>query len=110
MANVSDWLPDVQRYDSGADEAAVAGIVKHLGIALQKPDGDAALVSCSDKSELERVRDSWLKKKLNRSESDADLDKAIGDVCAAMSADNRKKRVTFYYLLAKNYGVLDSLK
>jgi len=47
---------------------------------------------------------------LKRAESDADLDKAIGDVCATMSGDNRKKRVTFYYLAAKHFGALDSLK
>ncbi|MEM7198919.1 MAG: DUF2853 family protein [Planctomycetota bacterium] len=109
MASAADFLPKVQSYRPDADEAAVAGIVKHLGIALQNPNGDAALVSCSDKSELERVRESWLKKKLNRSESDADLDAAIEDVCKTMSADNRKSRVTFYYLLAEKYSVLADL-
>lgn len=109
MATYTDFLPDVQRYDASADEAAVKGIVKHLGIALHKPDGDSALVSCSDKAELDRVRDGWLKKKLARSESDGDLDSAIGAVCETMKDDRRKSRVTFYYLLAKNYGVLDSL-
>lgn len=109
MADQPDWLSDVKRYDPEADEAAVKGIVKHLGIALHKPDGDAALVSCSDRSELDRVRESWLKKKLARTESDADLDKAIDAVCGTMKEDHRKKRVTFYYLLAKNLKVLDSL-
>jgi Protein of unknown function (DUF2853) len=109
MADYNDYLPDVKRYDADADEAAVKGIVKHLGIALQSKTADSALVSASDKSELDRVRESWLKKKLARTESDADLDAAIGVVATAMKADNRKQRVTFYYLLAKNYGVLESL-
>jgi len=109
MADYNDYLPDVKRYDASADEAAVKGIVKHLGIALQNKNADSALVSGSDKSELDRVRESWLKKKLARTEADADLDAAIVDVVAAMKADNHKQRVTFYYLLAKKYGVLDSL-
>ena len=109
MADYNDYLPDVKRYDEAADEAAVKGIVKHLGIALQSKTADSALVSASDKSELDRVRDSWLKKKLARTESDVELDAAVKAVAETMKGDNRKQRVTFYYLLAKNYGVLDSL-
>jgi Protein of unknown function (DUF2853) len=109
MADYNDFLPDVNRYDGAADEEAVKGIVKHLGIALQNPKADSALVSCSDKSERDRVRDSWLKKKLARTESDADLDKIVEGVCQAMKDDNRKQRVTFYYLCAKQLGVLSSL-
>jgi len=109
MADVNDFLPDVKRYAADADEAAVKGIVKHLGIALQNPKADSALVSCSDKSERDRVRDSWLKKKLARTESDADLDAIVEGVCQQMKEDNRKQRVTFYYLLADKYGVLSNL-
>lgn len=109
MADHHDFLPDVKRYDADADEAAVKGIVKHLGIALQNKNGDAAFVAGSDKSELERVRDSWLKKKLARPEHDADLDQAISSVLATMKDDHRKQRVTVYYLLAKRFGVLKSL-
>ena len=109
MADPNDFLPDVQRYAPSADADAVKGIVKHLGIALQNPKGDAAFVSCSDKSERDRVRDSWLKKKLARTEADADLDKLVEEVCQTMKADNRKQRVTFYYLLADKLGVLGSL-
>ena len=57
-----DYNADVKRYKPDANAKAVAGIVKHLGIALKSKD--ASLVSCSSKEELARVRDSWLKKKL----------------------------------------------
>ena len=67
------------------------------------------MVSCSSKDELERVRDSWLKKKLALADSDADLDKAIKDVCETMKADRQKARVTFYYLLAQKYGKVVNL-
>ncbi len=104
---MSAYLDDVKRYVPDADPAAVDGIVKHLGIALKSKD--ASMVSCSSKDELDRVRDSWLKKKLALAHSDGDLDKGIKDVCEIMKADHQKARVTFYYLLAGKYGKLSSV-
>ncbi|MEL6871215.1 MAG: DUF2853 family protein [Pseudomonadota bacterium] len=102
-----DYVADVKRYDSNADEAKVNAIVKHLGIALKSKD--ASLVSCSSKDELARVRDSWCKKKLNCEHSDADLDAAIKDVCETMKADSRKHRVPFYYLLAQKLDKMSAI-
>ena len=102
-----DWSADVKKYVPNADEAAVAGIVKHLGIALQHRD--SSLVACQDKAERDRVRDNFLKKKLGLS-GDADLDKAVMDVCAKMKNDKDKSRVAFYYLLAEKYGKLSAFK
>ena len=99
-----NYSDDIKRYQPNVNDKAVAGIVKHLGIALKS--ADASLVSCSSKEELARVRDSWLKKKLALPGDDAALDKAIADVCATMKADKRKSRVTFYYLLAEKHGKL----
>ena len=99
-----DHLADVKKYVPAADEKAVAGIIKHLGIALKS--ADASLVSCSSKDELDRVRESWLKKKLALTEDDKTLDKAIGEVCTKMKADHNKNRVVFYYLLAEKYAKL----
>jgi len=104
---MSEYLDDVKRYAAKADEKAVAGIVKHLGIALKSKD--ASLVSCSSKDELARVRDSWCKKKLALGESDADIDKMIKEVCETMKGDSRKHRVTFYYLLAEKCGKVADL-
>ena len=102
-----NYADDIKKYQPNVNEKVVASIVKHLGIALKSTD--ASLVSCSSKDELARVRDSWLKKKLALTDDDAKLDKAIGDVCATMKAENRKSRVTFYYLLAEKYGKLAAL-
>ncbi|MBA2126612.1 hypothetical protein DLM45_10325 [Hyphomicrobium methylovorum] len=101
------YAEDIKRYQPNVDEKAVAAIVKHLGIALKS--ADASLVSCSSKDELATVRDSWLKKKLALTDDDAKLDSAIHDVCTVMKADNRKQRVTFYYLLAEKAGKLAAL-
>lgn len=107
MANAADYIADVQKYAPEATEDEVAKIVKHLGIALRSKD--ASLVSCSDPSELARVRESWLKKKLALTDTDADLDAAISAVCTTLAGDNTKERVTFYYLLAKRFEKLGTL-
>jgi phage host-nuclease inhibitor protein Gam len=103
----ANYLEDVKRFSPTASDKAVAGIVKHLGIALKS--NDASTVSCSSKDELATVREKWLKKKLALTEDDATLDKAIAAVCQTMKADTKKSRVTFYYLLAEKYGKLGLL-
>ena len=103
---MSDYLADVQRYEAGADSGAVDKIVKHLGIALRSKD--ASLVSCSDNSELDRVRDSWCMKKLGQSD-EGKCDEVIGEICTTMKGDRNKQRVTFYYLVAKSFGQLGDL-
>lgn len=100
-----DWAADVRKYSPGADDAAINGIVRHCGIALQKRD--SALVSFSDKGELERVRDGFMKKKLGLTESDAELDASLAEVKQTLKDDRSKNRVTVYYLLAEKYGKLD---
>lgn len=99
-----DWIADVKKYAPEADEAAIKGIVRHCGIALQSRD--SSFVSCTDKAERDRVRDGFLKKKLALTDGEADLDKAVVAVCERMKADRDKPRVTFYYLLAEKYGKL----
>ena len=103
---MTEYVDDVKNYAKKVNEDAVAGIVKHCGIALRSKD--ASMVSCSQKPELDRVRDSFLKKKLERSEADDKLDATIDGVCETMGRSNKtKSRVTFYYLLAEEYGQLD---
>lgn len=99
-----DWTVDVQKYSPNADRNAIAGIVRHCGISLQKRD--SSLVSLSDREEVARVREGFLKKKLGLADSDADLDKAIMAVGEKMKGDRTKNRVTLYYLLAEHYGKL----
>ncbi len=106
MADV-DYTTDIKKYAAAVDDKAVKGIVKFLGIALKS--ADASMVSCSSKDELERVRESFLKKKLKLTESDADLDARIKAVCDQVKADKTKHRVTFYYLLADKAGKLGAL-
>jgi len=103
---MTDYLSDVKKYDAAADADAVAKIVKHLGIALR--NRDSSLVSCTDQKELDRVKTNWIGKKLGITD-DAKSASVLEKVCQAMSADNTKSRVTFYYLVAKHLGKLGSL-
>jgi hypothetical protein len=103
----TDWTADVKKYAKKIDEKAVAGIVKYCGPALKSRD--AALVAFTDKDELKRVRENFLKKKLGLTKPDAELDKAIEVVGGKMKKDRTKNRVTVYYLLAEHFGKLPSL-
>lgn len=99
-----DWAADVKKYVPAPDDAAVKGIIRHCGIALQSRD--ASLVAVADKSECDRVRDSFLKKKLGLTESNAELDAVVAAVGERMKSDRDKSRVAFYYLLAEKFGKL----
>lgn len=97
---MSEYIADVKRYDSGADEAIVAKIVRHLGIALR--NRDSSLVSCSDPTELNRVKESWCGKKLGVS-SDA-ADDVIAKTCEVMSGDRAKTGLLFTTCAPRNSG------
>lgn len=99
-----DWLEDVKKYATNVDEAAVAGIVRYLGIALR--NRDSSLVSFSDPTETDYVRENFLKKKLALTDPDSTLDAAIAGVGQRMKEDRTKNRVTVYYLLAEHFGKL----
>lgn len=102
-----DHASDLKKYVPNADPAKVQAITKHLGIAMKSRDG--ATVAASSKDELARVRESWLKKKLGLTLSDAELDAGIKEIAERMKEDRNKSRLVFYYLLAEKYGKLASL-
>ncbi|MBK9157263.1 MAG: DUF2853 family protein [Propionibacteriaceae bacterium] len=100
----TDWAADVKKYRPNADDKVITGIVKHCGIALQRVD--SSLVSFSDKSETDRVREGFMKKKLALTESDDVLDAALAKVGEELKGVNRKNRVTVYYMLAEQFNKL----
>jgi Protein of unknown function (DUF2853) len=99
-----DWAADVKKYVPGADAKTIASIVHYCGIALQRRD--SSLVAFSDKEEVARVRDHFLKKKLGLTQSEAELDAGLKAVAAKMKGDHSRNRVTVYYLLAEHFGKL----
>jgi outer membrane protein OmpA-like peptidoglycan-associated protein len=98
-----DWASDVKKFAPDADDGVIAGIVRYCGIALQKPD--SSLVSYTDPTELGRVRNNFLKKKLALTDPDDVLDAAIARVGERMKGVNFKNRVTVYYLLLEDLGL-----
>jgi hypothetical protein len=60
----------------------VAGLARHLGIELR--NRHASLVAAHDPEEVARVRESFLKRKLGLTQSDAELDAAIKEVLDRM--------------------------
>ena len=100
----TDWAADVKKHVPNADDKAIAGIVKYCGIALSQRD--SSLVAFTDKGEVARVRDHFLKKALGLTLSDSELDSAIAAVSEKMKGD--KNRVTAYYLLAEKFGRLSA--
>jgi outer membrane protein OmpA-like peptidoglycan-associated protein len=99
-----DWAIDVKKYVPDADDGVIAAIVRYCGIALQSRD--SSLVSFTDKTETDRVRENYCKKKLGLTNTDAELDTAIAAVGERMKEDTTRNRVTVYYLLAEHFGKL----
>jgi len=106
--DITPYVENMKQFVDNINEGAVQKIVNHLGITLENKD--ASLVSGTDQTELDRVRESWLQRKLGRKESDDELNAAIDTVVEKMGRSNPNKcRVAFYYILAENYGVLGDL-
>ena len=100
----TDHAAHVKKYAPAASDKVIGAIIKHLGIALRNKD--SSLVACSDKAELDRVREGWCKKKLALT-GDKDIDAGIKAVCEKMKADRDKDRVAFYYLVAEHFKKLE---
>ena len=65
---------------------------------------DSETIAASDKSEIDRVRDGYLKKKLGLSDDDG-LDGAIQTVMEQYGSSNRNKyRAVVYYMLCRHFG------
>ena len=60
---MNEYIDDIKKYTSSVNEAIVKTIVNYCGIALR--NRDSSLVSASDKSELNTVRDGLPRKNLN---------------------------------------------
>lgn len=108
MSKIEEAIPALIETAKGINSkitnATVEAAAKYLGPNLFSKD--ASLVAYSDKAELERIRENFVKKKLGVKDSDADIDAAIKKVGEkyGMSVRN-KKRAVVYALLMHHYGV-----
>ncbi len=94
------YQAEAKKLNLGLDDEYIAKICKSLGPAIYRADTE--IVACGDKSELDRIRNNYLKKKLGLTDDNAKLDEMIQRVCVKLGTSNRKKyRALFYGLLAK---------
>jgi len=107
-SDTKDWATHVKKYVPDADDDAITGLVRYLGIALRKRD--SSLVAFTDKDEVKRVRTNFLQKKLQLRHPNAELDEAIAAVGHKMKGDRSKNRVTVYYLLADRFDKLSMFR
>lgn len=103
-----DWADDVKKYAAGADEDAIAGLIKSYRLVMS--NADSRYVALSDADERDTVKKNFLGKKLGLTDADGAFDAALDEVAATMKADRTKSRITVYYLLADKFGKLDAVK
>ncbi len=90
----------------GLSDEYIANIAKSLGPAIYRADTE--IVACGDKSELDRIRNNYLKKRLGLDKPNEELDAMLKKVCEKLGTSNRRKyRALFYALLAKEAGKED---
>ncbi len=99
---MATYTEEAKKIGVSVDADLLTKVTKGLGPSIY--NADSAKVSCGDKAELDRVKASFLVKKMGMADS-ADLDTAIQKVCETFGSSNRNKyRALFYYMLVKNLG------
>ncbi len=97
------YQEEAKKLNLDLSDEYIANIAKSLGPAIYRADTE--IVACGDKSELDRIRNNYLKKKLGLEESNEILDEMIQRVCVKLGTSNRRKyRALFYGLLAIEAG------
>lgn len=104
MADMQEHKATVAKFSAKVNNEALEKMAKTYALVLSK--NDTQFVACGDAGEKNTVRENFLKKKLGLTNSDADLDAAIEEICQTMKADRFKSRLAFYYLLAEKFNKL----
>ncbi len=100
---IAFYIENAKKLGLDLSEDLITKVTKGLGPSIHRKDSE--VVSCSNKEELERLKNNFLKKKLGLSEDDDVLDKAIKEVCEKMGTSNKKKfRAIFYALLVQKFN------
>jgi len=98
---IANYVKNANDLGLGLSEDLITKVTKGLGPSIHRKDSET--VSCSDQSELDRVKTNFLQKKLGL--DSGDFDSAIKEVCEKMGSSNRNKyRALFYALLAQKFN------
>jgi hypothetical protein len=99
---IATYQSDNESLGLGLDSALVEAVAKGLGPSIY--NDDSSRVSCSDQTEMDRVKTNFLINKLGLTDG-PELDAAIKEVCEAMGTSNRNKyRTLFYASLVRKFG------
>ncbi len=99
---ISTYTSDNDSLGLGLDASLISAVAKGLGPSIYNED--SSRVSCSDQTEMDRVKNNFLINKLGLKDG-PELDAAIQEVCEALGSSNRNKyRTLFYALLVKKFG------
>jgi hypothetical protein len=99
---IAKYIEENTKLGLGLSDDLITKVTIGLGPSIHKKD--AEMVSCSDETELDRIKKNYLIKKLGCEES-PQLDEAIKEVCVKMGSSNRNKfRALFYAMLAANFN------
>ena len=98
---IAKYIDENKKLGLGLSDDLITQVTTGLGPSIYRKDSET--VSCSDQSELDRIKQNYLIKKLGCKMSPK-LDEAIKDVCEKMGSANRNKyRALFYALLASRF-------
>jgi len=98
---IAKYIEENKKLGLGLSDELISKVTVGLGPSIHNKDAET--VSCSQASEMDRVKKNYLIKKLGLDDSEA-LDTAIKDVCEKMGSSNRNKyRALFYALLAQKF-------
>lgn len=99
---IATYQSDNESLGLGLDSALVEAVAKGLGPSIY--NDDSSRVSCTDQTEMDRVKTNFLINKLGLTDG-PELDAAIKEVCEAMGTSNRNKyRTLFYASLVRKFG------
>jgi hypothetical protein len=109
LQTMATFVETFDRYKSEMDGLGISydadlfqAVTKGLGPSIYNED--SSRVSCTDQTEMERVKNNFLIGKLGLADS-PELDAALKEVCDQLGSSNRNKfRAMFYYLLVVKFG------
>jgi|SRR5690606_7200803 len=98
---ITAYVAEAKKLNLPLDEKLIAAVAKGLGPSIY--NADAETVAGSDKTELDRLKNNFLIKKLGLKDG-PELDKAIEEVINQVGKSNRNKyRAIVYALLVKKF-------
>jgi len=103
---IEAMIAEAKKLNLDISDELIAKVTKGLGPVIYNKG--TSTVACGKAEELETVKKNFLKKKLELTNDDAELDTAIQEVCEKLGKSNKSKfRVHFYALLAIKFNKTD---